>query len=93
MKTSDPQQVTGPNAPCRMMQNDLTPAEDRVTIIAPSYFEAALEFHRRRMAEKGYRLEYRIEKQQLFLTDGNALSPLFDGKTMYLASFVRQDRA
>lgn len=76
-----------------MMQDDAGVAEDRVTIIAPSYYQAALEFHRRRMAENGYRLAYRIEKQQLFVTDGAELNPLFEGKTMYLASFVRQDTA
>ena len=29
--------------------------EDRITIIAESFEEAALEFHRRRLSEKGYR--------------------------------------
>jgi len=89
MKISDQEQMT--KSPCLTMQDESDASADRVTIIAPSYYQAALEFHRRRMAEKGYRLAYRIEKQQLFVTDGTALTPLFDGKTMYLANFIHQD--
>lgn len=75
------------------MQGESDVSADRVTIIASSYYQAALEFHRRRMAEKGYRLVYRIVEQQLFVTDGAALTPLFDGKPMYLANFIRQEEA
>lgn len=91
MNISDQDQIT--KSPCLMMQGETDAAADRVTIIAPSYYQAALEFHRRRMAEKGYRLAYRIEKQQLFVTDGTALTPLFDGRTMYLANFIRHEEA
>jgi len=91
MKTPDQGLTHTQKSPCLMAAEKIDAAEERVTIIAPSYHLAALEFHRRHMAEKGYRLAYRIEKQQLFTTDGMSLHPLFDGKTMYLASFIRQD--
>lgn len=63
--------------------------EDRITILADSFGQAALEFHRRRMAEQGYRLENRIAGHKFFRTDGMELSGLFEGETLYAVTFVK----
>ena len=64
-------------------------AEDRITILAPSFNAAALEFHRQKMSEKGYRLANRIEGHRFMTSDGRALDTLFDGNVMYAVTFVK----
>ncbi len=63
--------------------------EERITILASSFGQAAVEFHRRRMAEQGYRLENRIAGHKFFRTDGMELSSLFDGETLWAVTFVK----
>lgn len=63
--------------------------EERITILATSFGQAAVEFHRRRMAEQGYRLENRIAGHKFFRTDGMELSSLFEGETLWAVTFVK----
>ncbi len=70
---------------------DNAPAgEDRVTILTASFDHAALEFHRRRMADEGYRLESPISGHRFFKSDGIELSELFDGQVQYAVTFVKK---
>ena len=65
-------------------------AEDRVTILASSFGHAALEFHKRRMSEQGYRLESRISGHRFFKSDIGQLEELFDGDVQYAVTFVKE---
>ena len=62
---------------------------ERVTIIVPSFDQAAFEIHRQNMWDKGYRLEARIQAHQFFESNGKKLNTMFDGAIMYAATFVR----
>ncbi len=65
--------------------------EERITILTDSFDAAAMEFHRRRMAAKGYRLENRIAGHHFYMTEGMETSKLFDGEVKYAVTFVRDD--
>ena len=62
---------------------------DRVTILVSTLDEAAMEIHRQNMWEKGYRLESQIQAQKFFHSDGGEVRELFDGTSMYAATFVK----
>ena len=65
---------------------------ERITVLAEQFTPAAMEFHRRHMSDKGYRLEGRVTPRKFFLTDGMGdPSPLFEGKIFYAVTFVRKD--
>ena len=66
---------------------------DRITLIIPSFHAAALELHRQRMWDKGYRLESSISEQAFFESDGKSVTSLFDGKPMFAATFVKSSSA
>ena len=63
---------------------------DRITLIIPSFHVAALELHRQRMWDKGYRLESSISEQAFFESDSKSVASLFDGKPIFVATFVRR---
>ena len=63
--------------------------EDRITIIAESFEAAALEFHRGKLASKGYRMDGKISAQKFEYMDGPERKDLFGGKPMYSVSFVK----
>ena len=63
---------------------------ERITILTDSFDAAAVEFHRRRMAAKGYRLENRIAGHHFYMTQGQETSCLFDGDVKYAVTFVRE---
>ncbi|GGD06283.1 hypothetical protein [Pyruvatibacter mobilis] len=70
------------------MSDDNMP--DRITVLAKEFTPAAMEFHRRHMAEKGYRLEGGITPRQFQVTDGlGDPDILFDGDMYYAATFVK----
>ncbi|MGC6517277.1 MAG: AMP nucleosidase [Candidatus Puniceispirillaceae bacterium] len=71
-----------------LQTSDMT--QDRITILTDSFDEAAMEFHRRRMATKGYRLENRIAGHQFYMTDGHGATRLFDGDVKYAVTFIRE---
>lgn len=64
---------------------------DRITIIAESFEEAALEFHRRRLAEKGYRMAGPITQSRFEMIDNSEREELFDDKLMFAVTFTRDD--
>ena len=65
--------------------------DDRLTIIASSFEEAAIEFHRRKLSSKGYRMDGRIASQRFQFMDGHETKDLFDGKMMFAVSFVKEN--
>ena len=64
-------------------------SQERITILTDSFDAAAMEFHKRRMATKGYRLENRIAGHTFFMSEGTVASKLFDGDVKYAVTFVR----
>jgi hypothetical protein len=64
----------------------------RITILAKSFSAAAMEFHRAKMAERGYRLEGRIEPAVFQMLEGEeSPSDLFDGEPLFAVTFIRGD--
>ncbi|VAV86862.1 hypothetical protein MNBD_ALPHA06-904 [hydrothermal vent metagenome] len=65
---------------------------ERVTILAKSFTEAAMEYHRSNMAGRGYRMEGRIAPQVFQIVDGvQPAQDLFDGKPYFAVTFVRKE--
>lgn len=64
---------------------------ERITILAHEFTAAALEFHRGRMAEKGYRMEGSITPRCFKMIEG-AEQPkdLFDGQPLFSVTFVKR---
>ena len=53
---------------------------------------AALEFHRGRMAEKGYRMEGSITPQVFKMIEGtSAPADLFEGEPLFSVTFVKNN--
>lgn len=69
--------------------NQATGQEERITILTDSFDSAAMEFHKRRMATKGYRLENRIAGHHFYMSEGQATSKLFEGDVKYAVTFVK----
>ncbi len=71
----------------------MTDTPDRVTILAKSFTEAAMEFHRSKMSARGYRMEGRIEPHVFQMVDGlEPAKDMFDGEPYYAVTFVRKSR-
>ncbi len=67
---------------------------ERITILAHEFTAAALEFHRGRMAEKGYRMEGSITPRTFKMIDGEKPpEDIFDGKPLFAVTFVKRDAA
>lgn len=67
---------------------------ERITILAHEFTAAALEFHRGKMAEKGYRLEGSITPRTFKMIEGHEPpQDLFDGKPLFSVTFVKKDSA
>lgn len=65
---------------------------ERITILAREFTAAALEFHRGKMAEKGYRMEGSITPRVMKLIEGvEAPKDLFDGEPIFAVTFVKKD--
>lgn len=65
---------------------------ERITILAHEFTAAALEFHRGRMAERGYRMEGSITPRTFKMIEGlNAPTDLFDGAPLFAVTFVKRD--
>ena len=64
-------------------------SQERITILTDSFDSAAMEFHKRRMATKGYRLENRIAGHHFYMSEGTVASKLCDGEVKYAVTFVR----
>ena len=72
-----------------MPNNTLTDVT-RLTFILPTLGHAAFEVHRQKMWEQGYRLESNIKSHKYFESDGFNVTELFNGKTMYAATFIKR---
>ena len=67
---------------------------DRITILAREFTAAALEFHRGKMAEKGYVMEGSITSRHFQMIEGHdAPKDLFDGEPLFAVTFRRKDSA
>ncbi len=67
---------------------------ERITILAREFTAAALEFHRGRMAERGYRMEGSITPRSFkFLQGGGEPEDLFDGEPLFAVTFVKRESA
>lgn len=65
---------------------------ERITILAREFTAAALEFHRGRMAEKGYRMEGSITPRTFKFVEGGAQpKDLFDGEPLFAVTFVKRE--
>lgn len=66
----------------------------RITILAREFSAAALEFHRGRMAEKGYVMEGSITPRVMQMIEGHdAPKDLFDGEPLFAVTFRRKEEA
>ena len=73
------------------MTQDATQPE-RITVLAKEFTPAAMEFHRRNMSARGYRMEGQITPRRYMMIDGpGEPTDLFDGDEYYAVTFVRKD--
>ncbi|RFB05837.1 AMP nucleosidase [Parvularcula marina] len=64
----------------------------RITILAREFSAAALEFHRGKMAEKGYVMEGSITPRQFQMIEGHgAPEDLFEGETLFAVTFRHKE--
>lgn len=64
---------------------------ERITVLAKDFTPAAMEFHRRKMSEKGYRMEGQIVPRRFQMIEGmGAPNDLFEGELYYAVTFVRK---
>lgn len=67
---------------------------ERITILAREFTAAALEFHRGKMAEKGYRMEGSITPRTFKMIEGvEQPKDMFDGEPLFAVTFVKRDAA
>jgi len=67
---------------------------ERITILAREFTAAALEFHRGKMAEKGYRMEGSITPRSFKMIEGMAApKDMFDGEPLFAVTFVKRESA
>ncbi|WP_031549188.1 hypothetical protein [Parvularcula oceani] len=65
---------------------------ERITILAREFTAAALEFHRGKMAQKGYVMEGSITPRTFQMIEGHeAPSDLFDGEPLFAVTFRKKD--
>lgn len=65
---------------------------DRITILAREFSAAALEFHRGKMAERGYTMEGSITARSFQMIEGHeAPTDLFDGDPLFAVTFRKKD--
>ncbi len=69
-----------------------TTQPERITVLAEEFTPAAMEFHRRNMSARGYRMEGQITPRRYMMIEGpDEPVDLFDGKEYYAVTFVRKD--
>jgi len=74
-----------------MADDTKTDLPERITVLAREFTPAAMEFHRRNMSEKGYRMEGQIVQRKFQMIEGmDAPKDLFDGDLFYAVTFVRK---
>ncbi len=69
-----------------------TEQPERITVLAKDFTPAAMEFHRRNMSARGYRMEGTITPRSFMMIEGtNEPHPLFEGEEYYAVTFVKKD--
>ncbi len=64
---------------------------DRITVLAKEFTPAAMEFHKKNMSAKGYRMEGTIVPRRFqIIEDVNGAKDLFDGEEYYAVTFVKE---
>lgn len=64
-----------------------------LTIISPAANITLFEFHRQRLAEKGYTISSRITKHRFQLaTEDGSVTDLIDGKSYYAATYSKRKK-
>jgi hypothetical protein len=64
---------------------------DRITVLAKEFTPAAMEFHKKNMSAKGYRMEGTIVPRRFqIIEDVDGAKDLFDGEEYYAATFVKE---
>ena len=65
---------------------------ERITVLAKDFTPAAMEFHRKNMSARGYRMEGTIVPRKFQMIEGvEEAKDLFDGKEYYAVTFVREE--
>jgi hypothetical protein len=65
---------------------------ERITILAREFTAAALEFHRGKMAAKGYRMEGSITPRCFKMIEkGGEPEDLFDGEPLFAVTFIKRN--
>lgn len=65
---------------------------ERITVLAREFTPAAMEFHRRNMSARGYRMEGKITPRLYMMIEGEGEpAELFDGAELYAVTFVRKE--
>lgn len=74
-----------------MADNDESTQPERITVLAKDFTPAAMEFHRRNMSAKGYRMEGQIVPRTFQMIEGmGEPTQLFDGEQFYAVTFVKK---
>lgn len=63
---------------------------ERITILSSEFTPAAMEFHRRRMGQRGYAIDGPIVRQRPYRVEGHGTpAPVLGGEEMFAVTFVR----
>ena len=64
---------------------------ERITVLAKDFTPAAMEFHKKNMSSKGYRMEGTIVPRRFQIIEGvDDAKDLFDGEEYYAVTFVKE---
>ena len=64
---------------------------ERITVLAEDFTPAAMEFHRKNMSARGYRMEGTIVPRKFQMIDGPGdAKDLFNGEEYYSVTFVKE---
>ena len=64
---------------------------ERITVLAKDFTPAAMEFHRKNMSARGYRMEGTIVPRKFQMISGaEEAQDLFDGKEYFAVTFVKE---
>jgi hypothetical protein len=64
---------------------------ERITVLAKDFTPAAMEFHRKNMSARGYRMEGTIVPRKFQMIDGvEDAKDLFSGEEYFAVTFVKE---
>lgn len=67
---------------------------ERITVLSREFTPAAMEYHRRAMSQKGYRLDGSITPRKFQMIEGlGQPKDLFEGEMFFAVTFVRDPDA